>query len=657
MIKRIVLVFLFVLVSVNLCQAVETPAPTTWDEKHSDESAVLLLNSFSVDMNKDGSYIEKVHVILRIQNEDGVSFGEIPISYNKKRQVVRKIRAQITDPQGKKYGYKQIHDIDVSSEGDYSEDRVKYITMPNVVPGSIIEYEFEVFNRQGLLGKSDHASLFCLRTSIPIKHEIYTIIVPKDKIYYFKSINNAIEPEIIRHNGKITYKLKFSEDGRYDRSLSSEEAIPSGLTYLPYITTSTMKEWSEFADIYWGMFSKYLVSDKDIRRKAIELTTGKNSIEEKIEAITKYIYDSCRYVELALEEHYYLPHLPTEVFRNKFGDCKDQSTLLIVMLKEAGIEAYPVILRDEAKGDFRLFLPGPQAFNHMIVAIIDNDKTYFVDPLIEGYRSSEIPLGLEGAYVLIINGKGGKALQLPYADISQKTDSSKGTIDIKSDGSAIESYSFMYNRDGSIIKRQSMRTDTEAGKKEMLERLDATTKGGKLIDYEVIGEEDPYGFIETKITVDSKRFAKKYGRIMVFSDDSVDFTKPFYQKERKNPLWLNVERKTVNVLKYTIPEGFKFGYIPQNAVLKSDWLDFKLSYIRKDRRTIIEELVIYYKRALIPPEGYKQFKDFMSKASEASETCLIIKKSNNMADRAINLFVDGFYYLKGLINKNKVVGK
>ena len=651
MIKRIILVFLLILVSVNFCYAASESEQITWDKKHSDERAVTLFSSFSIDMNKDGSYIEKLHVIQRIQNEDGVSLGEIPLPYNKKRQVVRKIRAHITDPQGKRHSYKQIHDTDVSSKGDYSEGRVKYITMPNVVPGSIIEYEFEIFNRQGPLRKGDHAILLCLRASVPIKHEIYSVTVLKDKAYYFKWINTSIEPEIIRHNDRITYRLEFGEDARYDESLSSENYTPPSITYLPYITTSTIKEWPQFADIYWRMFSKYLVSDKDIRRKAVELTAGKNSVEDKIVAIAKYLYDDYRYVELALGDHYYLPHPPTEVFRNKFGDCKDQSALLITMLKEAGIEAYPVLLRDEVQGDFRLFLPGPQAFNHMIVAVKDKDKIYFVDPLLEGYRPSEIPVSLEGSYALIINGKGGKAVQLPYADVSQKTDGSMGAIDIKSDGSAIGNYSFMYDRKDSISKRQSMRTDTEAAKKELMEILDAATKGGKIVNYEVNGKEDTYGFIVVKIIVDSKRFAKKYGRIMVFSDDEVDFTKPFYQRERKNPLWLNAGAKTVNAYEYTIPEDFKFEYIPQNAQLKSDWLDFKLSYTRKNRRTIIEDSVIYYKRSLIPPERYKELKDFMFKASEASETCLIIKKSDSIIDKAINLFVDGFYYLKGFINK------
>jgi transglutaminase-like putative cysteine protease len=44
-----------------------------------------------------------------------------------------------------------------------------------------------------------------------------------------------------------------------------------------------------------------------------------------------------RYVS-AGETHDYTPHLPTQILTNRYGDCKDTSQLLAVMLREAGIK-------------------------------------------------------------------------------------------------------------------------------------------------------------------------------------------------------------------------------------------------------------------------------------------------------------------------------
>ena len=61
------------------------------------------------------------------------------------------------------------------------------------------------------------------------------------------------------------------------------------------------------------------------------------------------------------ERHDYTPHPPAVVFDNAYGDCKDTSQLLAVMLKEAGIAAAQVTLGVLDDGQV---LPRPVALGH-----------------------------------------------------------------------------------------------------------------------------------------------------------------------------------------------------------------------------------------------------------------------------------------------------
>jgi len=44
-------------------------------------------------------------------------------------------------------------------------------------------------------------------------------------------------------------------------------------------------------------------------------------------------------LRLVRRVHGYTPHLPSQVCANRFGDCKDGSQLLAVMMRRAGIKA------------------------------------------------------------------------------------------------------------------------------------------------------------------------------------------------------------------------------------------------------------------------------------------------------------------------------
>lgn len=622
---------IFIIILLNLvfgyCFAETKPQQDDWDKKHADEASVLLFSSMATELNKDGSYVDQFHIIKRIQNENGMSEGEIPFTYDNRRQVFRKIKAYITTSEGKKYRYKLIQDIDTSSEGNYSDLRKKIITMPNVVPGSIIDIEAEVFNRQAPLKKGEYFDGTGLLSDEPAKHEIISLTVPEGKPVYFKKINTNIEPQVIKEKGKITYKLEFKADETYDEALRREVFLPPLVDIVPYICVSTIKDWPTFVNLYWSLYQKNIISDSQIKQKAIELTKDKKTSEEKIEALAKYLYDNFRYVEMAFEEHGYIPHLPTEVFKNKFGDCKDQSTFLITMLKEIGIEAYPVLIRDEGAGDFSKLLPAPRVFNHMIVAAKVGEKTYFIDPLIDGYRANEIPYDLEGDYALIIDGKGGQALKLPYVDVSQKTGIVKYSVRLQPDGSAFETLNLTFNRNDSIAKRYVLLHQNEIDKKKFMDSLESYTKGGQILKYDVSGTGDIYSFLTSSVEIENRDYAKRYGRIMIFGNRSKDFISPFSLKERKYPLWLNGESKDITLSEYTIPKGFKIEYLPPDVNLKSDWLDISVNY-KRSGRVIKQEIHTHYKQAFISVARYKEFKDFMLRATNELNECIIIKKNN-----------------------------
>jgi len=597
-----------------------------WDKKHADESDVTLLYSYHIKLNPDYSYTENIHHIQKIQNEDAMSFGEIPIIYNKKRQSVENIKAFITTPDGKRHRYKMIQDVDVSSEGDYSDNRKKIITMPNVVKGSTIDYEYAIFNRYSPI-KGEYFDTASLYSANPFKHIIITLDAPDSIKLYFKNINTERKPEIAHIKGRAIYKLEFKEDDIYDENLAKENYTPANIGFLPMIVVSTMKDWSEFSAWYWKEFSKNTVSSPEVKSEVIKITGDKKIPEDKIMAIARYLYDNYRYVAMNLNEHNYEPHPASEVFKNKFGDCKDQTVLLITMLKEIGVEAYPVLVCSETNGNPANLLPNPSAFDHLIAGVKLESKIYFLDPLLEGYKFGETPYSLEGSYAFIVDGDKGRFTQMPFMELKQKVTISRSRIKLRANGDALVENAAISDRQGSINTRKSIKLATKKSKEDMLAYLENLTQGGKLLSYKIIGEDDEYGFLAIWVKTFTRKYLKPKGSIMFFGDSSISFTNEFYYKERKYPLKFYTEYEKVDISEFIMPQGFIFEYIPPDINLKSEWLDVSVKYL-KGAKSIKQIIRKHYKRAYTPASGYKEFKGFLQKAEDSLNECIIVKKEN-----------------------------
>ncbi len=617
--KKLLAIVLFLVVS-GVCYGEEE----SWDKKHADESDVDIFYSYYTRLNPDYSYTENIHHIKRIQNEDAMSFGEIPIIYNKKRQSIKNIKAFITTPEGKRYRYKMIQDVDVSNESDYSDNRKKIITMPNVVKGSTIDYEFTIFNKYSPI-KGEYFDSVSLYSAAPFKHMIITLDAPDSIKLYFKNINTGREPKITRSKGRTVYKWEFKDDDIYDENLAREAYTPAAIDFLPMTVISTMKDWSELSVWYWKEFSKNIVSSEEIKSEAAKITGDKKGLEDKIMAIARYLYDNYRYVAMNLNEHNYEPHPANEVFKNKFGDCKDQTVLLITMLKDVGVEAYPVLVCGQTNGDPASLLPNPWAFDHLIAGVKIGNKIYFLDPLLEGYRFGETYYSLEGSYAFIVDGDKGRFAQMPFMELKQKVTVNRSRIKLRSNGDALVENVAISDRQASINTRKSIKLATKKSKEDMLAYLENLTQGGKLLSYKIIGEDNEYGFLAIWVKTFTRKYLKPKGSIMFFGDSSISLINEFYYKERKYPLKFYTEYESVNISELIMPQGFIFEYIPQNVNLGSKWMDVSVRYI-KTQSSVKQVMRQRYKRADTPASEYNQFRGFLEHVEDSLNECIVIRK-------------------------------
>jgi hypothetical protein len=153
-------------------------------------------------------------------------------------------------------------------------------------------------------------------------------------------------------NGKPDRVIPTTKDGRtvtryvWDNppSIADEPLAPKLSESLPVVVGSTFHGWGDFREWYRSAVKGFTQPDDQVRRLATDLTKGKKTREEKLEAIFNFVSDDIRYVNFVSGE-WWLPNRPQELLARRQGDCDDKAMLLITLLKSIGIEASEVLVQ------------------------------------------------------------------------------------------------------------------------------------------------------------------------------------------------------------------------------------------------------------------------------------------------------------------------
>jgi cellulose synthase operon protein C len=127
--------------------------------------------------------------------------------------------------------------------------------------------------------------------------------------------------------------------------------------------------WEAVGRWYQTILAQVPRGAEPVRSQARALSAGLAGRRQVVEALAAFARRQVRYVAVEVGIGGYRPHPPQQVMERLWGDCKDKALLLVDLLREAGIPAYPALARLDPKGRVDRDFPSPFQFNHMIVAV------------------------------------------------------------------------------------------------------------------------------------------------------------------------------------------------------------------------------------------------------------------------------------------------
>ncbi len=170
-----------------------------------------------------------------------------------------------------------------------------------------------------------------------------------------------------------------------------EPNVPGGHWQFPLLEVSGWSHWGEVADFVAELWKDALADGTAAVAAEAARLRVKDDEPATVRAVLRFVQEEVRYLAVDLGHGAgLLPNGAGVVLRRRFGDCKDKSVLLTALLRELGVEAWPLLVAPNWRDAVARLQPSTAAFSHVIVTFFVHGARCFVDPTFIG-QGGEAP--------------------------------------------------------------------------------------------------------------------------------------------------------------------------------------------------------------------------------------------------------------------------
>ncbi len=267
-------------------------------------------------------------------------------------------------------------------------------TLPHVQEGCIIEYEYDLHS-DFIFQLPD----WQFQSDIPIKYSEYYASFPP-KLGYRAVFQNPVELVIKDYNETVNagtimrYAVKDLPALRAEPYITTMSDYMTRLRFelVEAVVDGRVKRFTQS----WPDVDKSLIDDDQVGsylRKTSFLKEAAKTINSKYKDTLSRVTEAHRFIRTSMNWNgmatYWSNSSPKTIFEQKTGNSAEINMLLVGLIREMGLEAYPVILSTRSNGAVFMEIPMVSYFNDMVGVAMIGNKEVLLDA-----TDSYLPMGL-----------------------------------------------------------------------------------------------------------------------------------------------------------------------------------------------------------------------------------------------------------------------
>ena len=353
--------------------------------------------------DEKGSLSRSVRTIWNVRQKFLAEAGTLECRFSPWYQKQPVIEARVFDRNGKVYELAKDDSTVSSAQSNdpvvLSNDQIVRAALPGLQGGSIVEERITVEEQMSYFPGGNYR-IETLDSLVPMEFRSVEIDAPESLALRVVFLGKEYPIQESRENGRIRKRIELKKVVPVDTQ-SFESYLPKTIFPFSQVAICVGGSWDKIAEDYSKIVDGQLngMDFAPLVKEVIPAEVTKPL--EKMHESFNWIKKNVRYTGVALGQASIVPARPMQLLARRFGDCKDQSTLLVGMLREIGIEAHVALVNASGVRAPYEHVPGLNAFDHAITAATVDGKQYWLDCTHLGSTLVNVPSYLQGKSVLI----------------------------------------------------------------------------------------------------------------------------------------------------------------------------------------------------------------------------------------------------------------
>jgi len=607
-----------------------------------EADALVLYSSTSIwyTCTSDLQQVKEVKVRMKILKPEGKQYANQEILYVKHtiggdKEEIQGLKAFAYNMEGGKMVKTKMESSMVSDEKIDDDHCIEKFTIPQVKEGTVIEYSYSIY--------SDFYFSFdpwYAQQEIPVVYSKYQVSIPELFKFHiqetgFQRTKHSVEPTNMNwtigtcsgemHSWEAVNMPAVKEDSYMfcSRDYLTKVLVElygiqiPGQVYKNY--TSTWEDVSEelMDNDNFGKLLKKSNPMKDVLASsgADKVSDVKEKVSLIYQAMKKHLRWNGNYGLMGDGAH--------KVMKEGTGDNADLNFILISMLNDAGLKAYPVVMSRRKLGRLPLH-PSLDGLNTFIVGVAENDSTLlYIDSSVEdGYIDVLPPDLMPETARVIYSSKSGAWVNLQ--DLPGARQISAVNVEVEANGNMKGTN--MTNLFGNAASdlRNSFRTAKDSTT--FVNDL-AVKKGIDISDYKIEGRQEFSPKVKEVYTF-SKKCNASADHIYV-NPIVIPLLKeqPFTAQIRVLPVEFPYKKTIHQTVSMTIPEGYTVEEMPKGVKVYTEDGGLLFSFnCGKQNGKLIFNYRLTVKKTLFVSTDYEYLRKIYEAVVQRNEDMLVLKK-------------------------------
>ncbi|WP_299361721.1 tetratricopeptide repeat protein [Winogradskyella sp.] len=421
-----------------------------------------------------------------------------------------------------------------------------------------------------------------------------------------------------------------------------EDYMPSFSDIVSRLHISSIDSWNEIANWYSDLVRNQLRKDNVVKNEYKKLfPDGHEHLSEEARArvIYYYIMDNYNYSYVNFRQSGYVPQKPANIIKSKLGDCKDLSSLFLVLAQMADLKSNLVLILTSGYGKNNLVKPSTD-FNHCIVKVKLDGDDFYLELTDKNLPFKSLPMSLRNATALDI------PFQIPLNsrnDLYYLTAANREKAHFLSEykmyiTDSVANLDLKYNVKGHLasyyIKMQEEKKDDLLKETVFKEISDRSSEAIELNEIKDVKNIRSNGSISYHVGLSLDLEVNQIGDYYTFKVPK--FLHPYNEsiielKSRNYPIdYKQYENSDFydEKIEILLPSGFKFVEIPKPKKYKYKNHAFSIDYKLLDQDKLNVNIVSKVNTEDISQNEYLEFKSYVKSVLDTKETLIKYKRIN-----------------------------